>query len=285
MASAAQKQAKNQKKGKKSKRSKVHLTAKTADKHALYEKSVQEPEADIRFLTRIFRKEYDRVPMSLREDFCGTAYLCAEWVKSHPERVAVGVDLDEQTLDWGRRRHLEPLGEDAQRVTLLRRNVLEVREPKVDLAVAFNFSYCTLLERSEMVRYIRTVKESLHPEGAFILDMHGGPESFEELEETTEHSGFSYVWDQGPIDALTQITHRAIHFRFPDGSKIKNAFRYHWRIWNLPEVRDLLADAGFSRTDIYWEGTDEDGEGNGVFRKVQKAENDESWIAYIVAWQ
>jgi hypothetical protein len=44
----------------------------------------------------------------------------------------------------------------------------------------------------------------------------------------------------------------------------------------------MLTDAGFT-PHVYWEGSDGDGEGNGVFTRSSKGEADESWIAYIVA--
>jgi hypothetical protein len=65
---------------------------------------------------------------------------------------------------------------------------------------------------------------------------------------------------------------------------MKKAFTYKWRFWHLTEVMDLLRDAGFSRVDSYWEGTDEDGEsGNGIYRKSKKGENCLSWVTYVVA--
>ena len=74
-----------------------------------------------------------------------------------------------------------------------------------------------------------------------------------------------------------------IHFRFPDGSEMKRAFAYEWRLWTIPELTDILVDAGFKQVDCYWEGTAEDGEsGNGIFRKSRRGENDLSWVAYLV---
>ena len=73
-----------------------------------------------------------------------------------------------------------------------------------------------------------------------------------------------------------------IHFRFPDGSELKKAFRYEWRLWGMAEVREALVEAGFERADVYWEGTDKRGEGNGVFSHREKAENTDAWIAYVV---
>lgn len=261
------------------------LTAKGADKHVLYEASVQDTEVDIRFINRVFTKERKRKPLVLREDFCGTAKLCADWVKSAPERVALGLDLHQPTLDWGLKRHIKALGKDAERVKLLRRNVMDGAGEPVDVTVAFNFSYCALKSRAEMAQYFKAVFDDTKPDGAFFLDIHGGTESFEEMEESTRRDGFTYVWDQQPYDAINGFSWRHIHFRFPDGTEMKRAFSYDWRIWNLPEIRDILFEVGFKQVDVYWEGADDKGSGNGIFRKASRADNEASWIAYIVAWR
>jgi hypothetical protein len=74
-----------------------------------------------------------------------------------------------------------------------------------------------------------------------------------------------------------------IHFRFPDGSKLKRAFTYEWRIWTLPELRELLLEAGFASARVYWEGEDDDGEGNGEFTETDEGTPDLAWVSYIVA--
>ena len=62
------------------------------------------------------------------------------------------------------------------------------------------------------------------------------------------------------------------------------AFRYDWRIWSLPELREILDEVGFSTVDTYWEGTDrETNEGNSIFTKRSKAQDDPAWVAYLVA--
>ena len=38
-----------------------------------------------------------------------------------------------------------------------------------------------------------------------------------------------------------------IHFEFPDGSRIERAFGYHWRLWQIPELHDLLPRRDSSR--------------------------------------
>ena len=83
---------------------KPRLTARTADKHILYERSVQSPDSDVDFIDRIYRKTYGEHARLLREDFCGTAALCCEWVRRRKQNESIGVDLDGPTLDWSRRR-------------------------------------------------------------------------------------------------------------------------------------------------------------------------------------
>ena len=75
-----------------------------------------------------------------------------------------------------------------------------------------------------------------------------------------------------------------IHFAFPDGSRLKKAFTYDWRLWTLPEIRELLDEAGFSRITVYWEGIDKKtGEGNGKYKPATVGEADPGWIVFITA--
>jgi len=270
---------------KKTRRKGSGLTAKKADIHQLYQRSVQDPPTDIAFVDRVFKKERGRKPLLLREDFCGTALICADWVRKLPERRAIGIDLHGPTLKWGWRHNIAPLGEAAERVQLLQQNVLDPLPSKVDVAMAFNFSYCVFKTRPEMVKYCEKVRASLKKEGAFFLDIHGGSENTVEVEEETDHDDFTYVWDQMPYDAVNGTSLRYIHFRFPDGTALNKAFTYDWRLWTLPELREILVDAGFQRVDVYWEGATREGDGNGIFRRVRGAEQEESWIAYVVAWK
>jgi len=151
---------------------------------------------------------------------------------------------------------------------------------------AQNFSYWIFKTRSEMLDYFKGVREDLAEDGIFIIDLHGGPESHQELEEETEMAdeSFTYVWDQDSINPITGDARFHIHFRFPDGSEMTNAFSYDWRLWGLTELRDIMIDAGFSAADCYWEGTDDDGEtGDGEFTKTVNGEACLSYIAYLVA--
>lgn len=265
------------------KKSQARLTAKTADPHVLYEKSVQDPDHEVSLFTRIYKRKRKRAPRILREDFCGTALLCSRWVKKHRENEAIGVDIDQPTLDWGIEHHITPLGKAADRVTLLNKNVLKVRKPEADILAALNFSYFVFKTRDEMKKYFRVVKSSIKEDGLFILDIVGGPDCQGEEEEHREYHGYTYVWRQSKFDPITHHCMYHIDFHFHDGTKIRPAYTYDWRLWTIPELTDILNEVGFKTVDIYWEGTDEDGDGNGIYRKVKKAEADDCFVSYLVA--
>ena len=74
-----------------------------------------------------------------------------------------------------------------------------------------------------------------------------------------------------------------IHFQRTGEEKREKVFSYDWRIWSLAELKDILSEVGFSSSQVYWEGTDEDGDGDGLFTPTEKGEECESWIAYMVA--
>ncbi len=261
---------------------KKKLTAKTADPFILYQDSVQDVDSGVDFLRLVFRTNFGRLPDSLREDFCGTALLCCRWTSLNRRNTAVGIDMDDDTLDWGRRNNLSAL-RDPNRVRLIQGDVLRVRPPKVDVAAAFNFSYCVFKDRKVLTNYFRKVRQGLNSEGCFVLDLYGGPEAIQEMEEERKEDGFTYVWDQERYNPITAEILCHIHFRFRDGSALRKAYTYDWRLWTIPELKEALVDAGFSKVDVYWEGTDKNGEGNDIYRKTERGTADICWISYIAA--
>jgi hypothetical protein len=46
-------------------------------------------------------------------------------------------------------------------------------------------------------------------------------------------------------------------------------------------VRDALREAGFSKTVVYWEKS-EQGEGTGDYVRMEEGDNAYSWVAYVV---
>ncbi|MEM1331236.1 MAG: class I SAM-dependent methyltransferase [Planctomycetota bacterium] len=284
------KKKKTKKKGKVGAR-KPSLTAATADRHALYEAAVQNVESEIDFVDATFKELRGTHAATLREDFCGTGNTSCEWVRRRPSNTAVGLDLDRETLDWGLEHHvanLDPAQRD--RVTLLER---DVREPGdavgLEIILAMNFSYWLFMERAEMLRYFRSVRESLADGGIFFLDHYGGNEAMQEQEEKrdcqlADGRKFVYIWDQAKIEPISGRVDNYIHFKFPDGSKMKRAFTYPWRLWSLPEIQDVLRDAGFRNVTVYWEGDEEDGDGgNGEFTAATEGENCPAFVSYITA--
>jgi hypothetical protein len=257
--------------------------ASQADRHALYERAVQNPSADVDFMQRTFRRLRGRPARRLREDFCGTAAICAEWIRRHAENHALGIDLDTRTLNWGIGRHMVPLGERASRVTLIRSDVREPVSFKADVTAAFNFSYFIFKDRPALLDYFKRARRGLARDGILFLDLFGGPEAMDLREERTEFEDFTYVWDQDAFNPITNEITCHIHFEFPDHSALRRAFTYRWRLWQIPELEDLARAAGFSEVIVYWEGTDQkSGEGNGIYRPSRKGDNSPAFIAYLV---
>jgi len=262
--------------------------ASRADRHRLYELAVQCAEAEVDFVIDTFRELRGRKPLHLREDFCGTANVCCEWVRRGARYTAIGVDLDGEVLDWSRRHRLSALTErQRSRVALLQDDVLNAQTQPADVVLAMNFSYWLFKQRSDLLRYFRTVRDNLVDDGIFFLDAYGGYDAFREIDEEREiddgGEGFTYIWDQDRFNPVDNHLICHIHFAFPDGSVMERAFTYDWRLYTLPEIRDLLDEAGFSRTTVYWQGWDEDGEASGEFYPTETADADAGWICYLVA--
>jgi len=266
--------------------------AEQADRHVLYQLSVQAPEAEVEFMDKTFRELRGRKPLSMKEDFCGTAFLSAEWCKSDPNRTAIGVDIDKPTLDWGLKNNIEAAGTDiARRVTLIESDVRQITEPKVDITCAFNFSYCIFETRNELRYYFEQARKGLKDDGLLVLDLFGGTECEDVLEEETELDEVpaTYVWEHVSFNPIDHHMECAIHFDFEDGSRLDNAFTYAWRLWAIPEIKELLEEAGYKQVRVYWErfedsdDNDDELEGTGEYYEVTEVENQESWMVYIVA--
>ena len=262
---------------------KPQFTAKTADKHELYQLAVQSPEQDVQFLSRVYRSLRKQKGLHFREDFCGTGLLSSYWIRQSKQHTAEGYDIDPDPVAWGLARHFDDLGPDAARYSV---HLKDVRAPSAqapDVRCAQNFSYCIFKTRAELLEYFSSAYDDLADDGIFVIDLHGGPESTENMEEERACEGFKYVWDQDEFWPGTGDYVCYIHFRFKDGTEMKRAFTYRWRMWYLTELRDILHDAGFENVQTYFEGTDPNGEdGNGIFRRGVRGENCESWLSYLV---
>ncbi|WP_145172878.1 class I SAM-dependent methyltransferase [Rubripirellula lacrimiformis] len=272
-----------------SKNKKQKTLAEKADKFDCYQRSVQHPEHEVEFFEQAYRDANKSKPLSLREDFCGTFAICCEWAKSSSRRTAVGVDLCRETLDWGTKHNLCKLSSSQQkRVRILRQDVRKSDRPKVDVLAAQNFSFWLFKTRKEVIDYFKVARGNLKDDGIMVMDMMGGGDCY--TEENVDKrkirkgkKGFSYHWEQASFNPVNADASFYIHFKFADGSKLKKAFEYHWRFWTIPEVREMLAEAGFSKSHVYWENDDEDSKHYGKWQRGDVAPSHPSWICYIVA--
>ena len=266
----------------------------TLDRHLLYTPAVQHVEHDLDLFARLYRRLRGHAPTWLREDFCGTAALACAWAKRRPHHRAWGVDLHRATLEWARRRRLAHAGAAAERVTLVHADVRQVTRPQVDLIVALNFSYWVFHHRPELRAYFRAARRSLRREGLLILDAFGGtdaPQTLVERRRVAASRGpdgervpaFGYVWEQADFDCVSHRLRSHIHFRLRDGRELKRAFSYDWRLWSLPEIRELLAEAGFREAIVYLQDWDDDrNEPLETFSPRRRFENQLSWLVYVV---
>jgi len=275
---------------------KKQTMAQRADRHELYQKSVQAPNIEIAFLKKKFKKIRKRSPLIMREDFCGTAYLSTEWCKKIQDGQAIGVDLCHETLQWGEQNNIKKAGTQvAKRIELINDNVLTVKTREVDLICAFNFSYCIFETRQLMRDYFSAARSALKSDGLFFLDLLGGTATLDVVDEERDiingKNSFTYIWDQLSFNPIDNHMDCAIHFAFPDGSLMESAFTYQWRLWSIPEIHELLLEAGFKKVHFYWEKFMEDKDdskneyliGTGKYREVTKVDQQESWLVYIIA--
>lgn len=255
------------------------------DKHYYYQNSVQCVEAEIDFVESTYQTLKGHPAKKLREDFCGTAQTACEWISRDAANQAWGVDLDPLVLQWGNENNLNQLTvQQRQQIQLLNEDVMSASIAELDVVLAMNFSYFIFMERDLMIRYFKSVKESLQSNGVFFLDAFGGYEAAKELVEERECDGFTYIWEQATFNPINSQMQCYIHFVTDEGVRLDKAFDYYWRIWTLPEITEMLLTAGFKTAEVYWEGTDEKtGEGDGVYTSSKLGTADAGWVCYVVA--
>lgn len=252
------------------------------DKYWYYINSVQAPDVDTDFFLQVYKENRKKTPISLREDFCGTFSVCCEWVKKNPKFHAVGIDLDPEPIAWGKENHLAELTPNQKgRVAVLQANVMDPKLMSTDIVVAQNFSFFLFKKREDLKAYFQNVYRTLAADGVFITDCFGGSACYEPNEEETVYKTYSYFWDQDTFDPITHEAMFYIHFKRKGEKKRTKVFTYDWRLWSIPEIKEIMMEVGFKKTVVYWEGTTRSGEGDGDFKATEKGEVCESWISYI----
>lgn len=249
---------------------------------------MQSPEWHVRHFPRYYKWLTGRKAKRLREDFCGTSRISIEWVKSARDRTATGLDLDPEPLSYFQRVHAPELkASERARINHQLKNVLSPSTEKFDLIAACNFSFFVFKERALLLKYFRAARASLSPKGALFLEMAGGEGMREGMEETRTFSApgigrVRYVWDQMDYDAISGVNDYAIHFQLPNRRWIRNAFVYHWRLWGIREIREILSEAGFRKIQVFWEVADSSGKGTGEYAPMERGDPAHAWIAYVV---
>ena len=254
--------------------------AEKANKHAVYQQMLQSPEADVELLQTIYHASTGLEARHLREDFCGTGFTLACWISQGEDHSGEGYDIDPDPIHWGWRNNFLTQPCATSRAKLHIKDAREASFKPPDIRCAFNFSYWVFTRREELLGYFRAAWEDLPEDGMFIIDVTGGTEGLNEDPYESEAGEITCIWQQknfSPVDHTAELT---LRFRFLDGSEIDPPYRYRWRVWSIPELRDLLYQAGFSNTQVWWQ--DDELEGIG-YVMTEKGRNAPCWVACISA--
>lgn len=264
-----------------------------AENLSLYRRAVQHPQAEVGFLLRAhaWANAGNERATLLKEDFAGTAAVAAAWVALDEDHQAMAVEAHGPTARWAERAAKRELGYRAQDLHVVQADVLEVNRPQVDVVAALNFSTFIYHDRDSLRNYFRGARRSLRPGGVAVIDTYGGPGAERTMEQRRDvpadperdAEAFEYVWEQRAFDPVTRRTDCRIHFEFGDSRRINSAFRYDWRLWTLPELVELMAEAGLHEPTVWCDRYDaKAGMSDGVYRPVNKMEAREDWVAYVV---
>lgn len=266
------------------------------NKHYFYEQTVQNPPETVSLINKICHEVGEGKYLSLREDFCGTGKIACEWVRSKPDTKAMGIDISAEVLGQAADRHVSKLSETQRsRVRFVECDVMQSSEVAArenwgsfDVAHAGNFSYNCLKDRKSLKDYFASVVHTLRkPGGIFILEGAGGPgfctedKEISDVDMSNGHT-IEYCWHQKRYSQITGELLAAIHFKTPDGKVMKNAFVYDWRVWTVPELRDLLIETGFSRVEVYLDHIGPNDEELGYIKMDEIPNDYESYLYCLV---
>jgi len=135
-----------------------------------------------------------------------------------------------------------------------------------DVVFVGNFSIGYLHTRAALLSYLRLSCERCRlgghglGGGVFVCDTYGGASAFKRGGFVRKHPGrhgetIHYTWMHEEADPRTGMVTNTISFRVEKDGEIvaewPRAFEYRWRLWSITELRDAMAEAGFSRTGVY----------------------------------
>ena len=116
------------------------------------------------------------------------------------------------------------------------------------------------------------------------MDAFGGYEAFQEIREKTRHKHFDYIWGTRKLQP-DQRRHDLSHpLPLSGWLEAEKGLHLYLALWTLPELQELLIEAGFARVTVYWEEVDEKtGDGTGVYSPATVGAADPGWVCFIVA--
>nr|CAB3478909.1 unnamed protein product [Digitaria exilis] len=263
-------------------------------KFHLYQLSVQSPKGDISYLQKFFLMYVGRrVPLHLQEDFCGTALLSSEWIRTDARRTAIGLDLDLESLEWCLENNLSKIGADGySRMLLFHGNVLQPKEARL-VKQKFNDLVQGLDVNSNNGANSKHAFNALSKRGGiFVMDVYGGTSSERKLRLQRKFPSFTYFWEQEEFDIISRQTRISLHFQAGKKQMLRHAFTYHWRLWSIPEIKDCLEEAGFKSIHVWIrEMPNTQSNGNAKeynanrdvkYEESQRFNQGDAWNAYVV---
>lgn len=252
------------------------------DRHALYERAVQDPPRLVAFL----RALHGGAPRVLAEDFCGTGANSRAWCAAVPGGSAIALDLDGELLERAR----------ADGVTTLCADLAvwspTSDHPRADVLYVGNYSIGELAERATLVRYLRGARARLAEGGAIALDTYGGAAAWRTGAVVRDHAlpgglRLRATWEQRAADPLTARVVNALSLRVDAGGDVlvdlPDAFVYRWRLWTPAELGEALCEAGFAWPRAHARLGDADDPPEPVRNPSELGSSDGRWSVLLVA--
>lgn len=260
----------------------------TISPYRLYEASVQSPKWMVDYLFQFVKILTGNTPKTFREDFCGTAAIACEWARQSTKHFSVGIDIDKDLLKYAKDTNINGLPKAVRkRVMVQNQTVLMPTAKKFDFIGAFNYSFFIFHTRSEFKKYLMSSYRSLVQNGALFLETAGGNGFLSTHSETSKcqipgYGTIFFTWEHHQYDPITQVNNYSLHFKLKDNKILADAFTYHWRIWGIREIRELLVEVGFKNTHVLWQKRDKKQRPINEFYITENAPPEDQWVAYVV---
>ena len=271
----------------------------TALRLTLYEQAVQHPDAELALLLGMYAHHHrEETPTRFREDFAASAALAARFVAIDENHRALAVEIDPAIAAFARDQAAQRYPERADDLHVVADDVVNVYRPRVDLTCSLNFSSFIYHSRAQLRGYFRSARRGLGRGGVLVVDLFGGPgaqrvmtqrRTFDATLASDGDGGqtagqVTYIWEQREFDAATGRIDCRISFALGDGRRLEDAFVYDWRLWSIPEMCEVLAEAGFRDVTVWCDRFDPaTGQSDGHYQPARHLPTREDWIAYISA--